>query len=254
MMTGMDRMPAEWPSCPRVGTERVPPRQGFPAGMAMAAFARRARKAEGRLLCRLPPDNAPVDGPSQSQLLWDAMAALGDQPILFALEGPFTALSRTLPLEEVYAAAMDGGGEAIFASMTARLTGHAAQALRRGAALLSVADPVAAPELTGTDFFRRCCAGPLAGFLSTLRLACPHAVIHLCPSLAHGLTAAGVCRVEPLLIRPQTGYERALLDLAAAPDSGGVVSSGCLAQPRAPGRTVFRVIPQASFHLDQERK
>lgn len=251
--------------CRCYGGETLPPPEDFPDGTAMAAFAEGARRREGRQLWRIPPDNAPLaralpaggfpaaeEYPAQVELergaaaeLWRAMDCLGrDGPpgcrVLFALEGPFTALSRALPLEEVYAAALEGS--AVFARAEEQLVCCGELAAAHGAALLSLADPVASPELTGTAFFQSACVGPLCSLLRELRRACPEVPIHLCSALSGGLLACGACRAVPLSLRPGSGYEQAILEQLDRPAPPGILSGGCINRPRAPAEGLLELV------------
>ena len=217
--------------CRYHGGETLPPLERFPDGAAMAAFAEEARRKEKRQLWRIPPDNAPLARaipieryhtaeayPVQAELeqgaaaeLWTAMDRLeGDGPpeckILFALEGPFTALSRVLPLEEVYATSLEGS--AVFARVEEQLVRCGELAAAHGAGLFSLADPVASPGLTGAAFFQKACLGPLRSLLLALRWACPAVPIHLCSALSSGLLACGACRAAPLSFRPGAAMSR----------------------------------------------
>lgn len=244
-------------SCCYHGGETLPPLERFPDGAATAAFAEKARQDERRRFWRIPPDNAPLaraiptggyrtaeEYPAQVELeqgaaaaLWTAMDRLeGEGPpeckILFALEGPFTTLSRVLPLEEVYAEALEGS--AVFIRVEEQLVRCGELAAAHGAALFSLADPVASPGLTGAAFFRKACVGPLRSLLLALRRACPAVPIHLCSSLSGGLLACGACRAVPLSFRPGSGYEQAILEQLEQPTPPGILSGGCLNAPHAP--------------------
>lgn len=231
----------------------------------MAAFAEAARRREKRRLWRIPPDNAPLaravsaegyhaveEYPERLELergpaaeLWAAMDELRrsgppEYRILFALEGPFTTLSRVLPLEEVYAAALERNP--IFHQVEEHLVRCGELAAAHGAALFSLADPVASPGLTGADFFQKCCREPLRSLLLALRRACPAVPIHLCSALSDGLLACGACRAIPLAVRPGQGYEEALLKLPERPEPPGIVSGGCLNAPHALADGMFELL------------
>ncbi|HIY22420.1 MAG TPA: hypothetical protein H9841_11045 [Candidatus Flavonifractor merdigallinarum] len=243
-------------SCWYAEGETLPPLETFQDGAALADFAERARREENRRLWRVPPDNAPLpwaipaDGGTidadfpkakleggRAAVLWAAMDQLrrngppGCQ-LLFAMEGPFTALSRLLPLEEVYAAAQEDSP--LFPWVEGELARCAALAAEHGAALLSLADPVASPELTGTAFFRRCCQERLVSLLRALHRAAPQLPVHLCSALGRGLRDAGVCQSVPLSFQPGSEYEQALLEQLKRPESPKIISGGCLNRPHGP--------------------
>lgn len=251
-------------SCRYAEGETLPPPEGFQAGAALAAFAERARQEEDRRLWRVPPDNAPLawaipaDGGAldaafpkaeleggQAALLWAAMDRLRrDGPpenrILFALEGPFTALSRLLPLEEVYGAAQEDSP--LFPWAEGELVRCAALAAEHGAALLSLADPVASSELTGTAFFRRCCQERLLSLLRALHRTVPRLPVHLCSALGRGLRDAGRCRAVPLPFRPGCEYEQALLEQLKRPAAPKLISGGCLNRPHDPADGIVELL------------
>ncbi|MDR0356509.1 MAG: hypothetical protein LBJ64_12370, partial [Deltaproteobacteria bacterium] len=92
-------------------------------------------------------------------------------------------------------------------------------------ALVSYADPIAAPKIIGPKYSRSLADMFLKRFLGRMQEVLQGTTTHLCPNVARLLTNCGLGRWSPVSVSPGLGYQESCLELAG---KVGFLGQACL--------------------------
>lgn len=167
---------------------------------------------------------------------WNAMksvSAANGEPVLLKVSAPFSALMQAARSDRMFAW-LGRRPEQMYSALTLMCEATAeacADAVCRGARVISLADPCAMPELLGEKRFRAFAADFTVRLLRTLLPQADGAVIHLCPRLSHVMEHMGALTAEQIDLGDGV-YARQVVRQAVR---GGVRLMGhhCIHDPRA---------------------
>lgn len=183
--------------------------------------------------------------------LKSVMAELTDsrEPVIYQVDGPLTVLSQLLPLGKVFSALRRSDellrrGEDWVAEYAALAAGH-------GAAVLSLADPVATPDILGERMFREVYQDALLRLLKRLRRELPEGVVlHLCGKMTQCLLDTGAVTAEKRCYDAAT-YGQALMRLHGE-GKAALLGHFCvhrLTEPQ-PVLTFLKTLDQCTYKKD----
>lgn len=147
--------------------------------------------------------------------------------VAYDLDGPFTTLCTLLPMSRVFSALRKPAGQILLQQAEDWISGYAAQVVRRGARLLSFADPVATPDILGERLFTTVYVPYLKRLLARLQAEHPEIPIHLCGKLTQSLLDTKNCQVKKWRCDHCQTYGQALSAYCEA-GNGGMIGHYCL--------------------------
>lgn len=171
------------------------------------------------------------------------------EPVIYQLDGPLTVLSQLLPLGKVFSALRRS--DELLRRAEDWVAGYAVLAARRGAAVLSLADPVATLDILGERMFREVYQDALLRLLGRLRRELPEGVVlHLCGKMTQCLLDTGAVTAEKRHYDAAT-YGQALMQLHSEgkPALLGHFCVHRLVEPQ-PVLTFLKTLDQGTYKKD----
>lgn len=147
------------------------------------------------------PEDLPLE-PDWTQhrmtTMLDAVELLSrdEKRIAYNVEGPFTLLSALLPTNRIFTSLRKSSGKTLLQNTEDWICQYADLAIKRGAKLISFADPVATVDILGSRMFTEVYVPCLRHLLDRLQSEHPEVVIHLCGKLTQCLLDTGDCEME----------------------------------------------------------
>ena len=140
-----------------------------------------------------------------------AEVAASREPVIYQLDGPLTVLSQLLPLGKVFAALHRS--DELLRRAEDWVAEYALLAAKQGAAVLSLADPVATMDILGDRMFREVYQDALLRLLERLRGELPEGTaLHLCGKMTQCLLDTSAVTAEKRRYDAAT-YGQALMQL-----------------------------------------
>ena len=174
------------------------------------------------------PEKLDLESPRLTAML-RAVETLAEEgkSVAYDMEGPFTLLCSLLPMGRVFAALRKSAGSDLLEKAVGWVSSYAGLAVKRGARMLSVADPVATADILGERMFTSVYVPCLKMTLSRLQEEQPGIPIHLCGKLTQCLIDTQACDVEEWRAENRQTYGEML---TAFCESGGegVIGHFCL--------------------------
>ena len=145
----------------------------------------------------------------------ELMAAEGHN-VAVEISGPLSILSGLMELSQVIKAwRKDEDSLArAFEHLGWQIIRYALALKESGAAIISYADPIAAPKIIGPKYSRVLAESFLARFLNKLSTELRGSSIHLCPNTARQLVDCGLGSWNPIRLGPGLSYQQGCLELA----------------------------------------
>lgn len=147
--------------------------------------------------------------------------------VAYNVEGPFTVLCALLPMNRVFSALRKSTGGDLLQMAENWISSYTDLAVKRGAALISFADPVATIDILGERMFTTVYLPCLKRLLLRLRAEHPHVPIHLCGKLTQCLLDIETCTVEKWEAKDAMTYAQALTAFCQS-GHGGIIGHFCL--------------------------
>lgn len=177
-----------------------------------------------------PEELMEIEGSMTSRLsaMFVALEQLSNEGknVAYSIEGPFTVLCALLPMNKFFSALRKSIGKELLFMTEDWIVRYAEMAIRRGAKIISFADPIATVDILGRQMFVNVYAPYLHHLFCRLKAVFPNVVFHLCGKLIQSLIDTELCTIQKWEGKKGQSYGQTLTEFYNS--GGGIVGHFCL--------------------------